>query len=186
MKFERLRGLWPVMLVALFLSVSAIAKGVDEDDLDDEGRGIIENYGDMVEGDDINWVWIKPGVVLSDYRIDVGEFENLSGANDDDMLDELNEGFRKALAKLSSRKDRSGTLTTQNAVHWAERGKPGKRWIPYAGHHLAQAGVGVEMVFRNSSGEIVAKVRHSAREGDDLEDAAEEIVDDIVDWIQDN
>lgn len=179
--------LWVLVVAFAVVMASPIhAKGVDEEDLDDEGRGIIENYEEMVEGDGINWIWIAPGVTLSDYRIDVGGFENLSDENDDDMEEALNDGFQEGFGKLSRRDNRKGTLTTQNAIHWAEEASEGKRWIPFAGQHLAQAGVGIEMIFRNSSGEIVAMVRHSGREGNDLEDAAEELVDDLVDWVNDN
>lgn len=179
--------LWALAVAFAVVMASPLhAKGVDEGDLEDEGRGIIENYEEMVEGDGINWIWIAPGITLSDYRIDVGRFENLSGESDDDMEEALNSGFQKGFGELSRRENRKGTLTTQNAIHWAEEASPGKRWIPFAGHHLAQAGVGIEMIFRNSSGEIVAMVRHSGREGNKLKYAAEELVDDLVDWVNDN
>ncbi len=59
-------------------------------------------------------------------------------------------------------------------------------WIPHAGGHLAQAGVGIEPVFTDSTGKVVAEVRHSGREGDHLEDAAEELVDDIRPFVSSN
>jgi hypothetical protein len=59
-------------------------------------------------------------------------------------------------------------------------------WIPYAGGHLAQAGLGVELVFKDAAGTVVAKIRHSGREGDKLKDAAEELVDDIRRFVHEN
>lgn len=185
---EKLGKLVWILAVCLIVAAPLAARGVDEDELEDEGRGIIsdEQYEMMWDGGHIQWVWIREGVRLSDYRVDVGEFENLSGERDRDMMEELNDGFREVFSELASSGAKKGTLTTQNAVHWAEEASKGKRWIPFAGHHLAQAGVGVEMIFRNAEGEVVALVRHSAREGDDLEDAAEEIVEDIADWFEEN
>jgi hypothetical protein len=63
---------------------------------------------------------------------------------------------------------------------WAQRANRAKMWIPHAGGHLAQAGVGIELIFRDASGYIVARIRHADREGDALEAAAEERVDDIA------
>lgn len=177
MNANRLR-VW-VAMIAVLLAVPAWA-GVDKDNLEDYGRGIIEDYSDMEPGD-LEWIWVAPGVRISDYKIDVGEFENMSEAYDGDMMDTLNEGMRKAFDRMSSG-DKKGTLTTQNAVFWAERASSGKRWIPFAGSHVAQAGVGIEMVFRDSEGNIVAKVRHSGREGSRLSDAAWELIDEIADW----
>lgn len=169
-----------VLMAVLVLAVPAAAAGVDKDELNEYGRGIIEDYGDMERGD-LEWIWVAPGVRLSDYKIDIGEFENLSEAYDGNMMDTLNEGMRKAFARMASG-DKKGTLTTQNAVYWAERASSGKRWIPFAGAHVAQAGIGLEMVFRDADGNIVAKLRHSGREGDRLSDAAWELIDEIADW----
>lgn len=59
----------------------------------------------------------------------------------------------------------------------------GKAWIPFVGMHKAQAGIGVEMIFLNTKGKIVAKIRHSAREGFEVEKAAEEAANDIVKFL---
>lgn len=175
-------ALFALLLIAV--AVPVMAAGVDPEELDEYGRGIIEDYSDMEHGD-LEWVWVAPGIRISDYRIDVGEFENLSEAYDGNMMDTLNEGMQKAFGKMSSG-DKKGTLSTQNAVYWAERASNAKRWIPFAGSHVAQAGLGVEMVFRDSEGNIVAKVRHSGREGERLSDAAWELIDEIADWAHSN
>lgn len=175
-----------IVVMVSMLGTFAYGIGPDEEDLDDDGRAIIEDYDSMWEGDDIDWVWIRDGVELRDYKVDITEFENMAEHRDEDMMEELNEGFQDAFAKAAKRGDKKRTLKTENAVYWTDRANRSKRWIPFAGEHLAQAGVGIEMIFRDSSGEIVAMVRHAAREGDDLEDAAEELVDDIYDWFYDN
>lgn len=171
-------------IVLIALAGPLMAAGVDPEELDEYGRGIIEDYTDMEHGQ-LEWVWVAPGVKISDYSVDIGEFENLSDAYDGNMMDTLNEGMRKAFARLSSG-DKKGTLSTQNAVYWADRANTAKRWIPFAGSHVAQAGLGLEMVFRDSEGNVVAKVRHSGREGERLSDAAWELIDEIADWAHSN
>lgn len=146
-------------------------------------KGIIEDYTDMVEGDGIEWIWVEPGVKLRDYKIKIGEFKNMSEVTNKDMIETLEDGFDESFERLGKKGGREGSLTTENAVYWAERAQSAKRWIPYAGGHLAQSGVGIEMVFRDSSGKIIAKIRHSGRQGEKLEEAAEELVDDVANYI---
>ena len=179
---NRMKLLMAVLLIVVATPV--MAAGVDPEELDEYGRGIIEDYSNMEHGQ-LEWVWVAPGVKISDYRIDVGEFENLSEAYDGNMMDTLNEGMQKAFGKLSAG-DKKGTLATQNAVYWAERANSAKRWIPFAGSHVAQAGLGIEMIFRDSEGNIVAKIRHSGREGERLSDAAWELIDEVSDWAHGN
>jgi hypothetical protein len=46
-----------------------------------------------------------------------------------------------------------------------------------------QAGLGVEMVLRDGKSRTVAKFRHSAREGAQIEAAAQEVAGDLVKYI---
>ena len=172
-------------LVLLILATPLMARGVPKDNLDDYGRGVITDYSDMEGGDQVEWMWIAPGVKLSDYRIDVSEFENLSKVNDTRMLDTLNDGMQTALTRIEKQRkgEPKGTLRTETAVFWAERASQGKRWIPYAGGHLAQAGCGIEIVFKDEDGKIVAKIRHSGREGGQPSDAAWELIDEVADFV---
>lgn len=184
----RIRSILTITLV--FIAATTVfpvfAKGpdrfVDSDDYKsgDYDKGIIEDYSPMVEGDDIEWYYVAKGVNLSDYEITVGKFKNISKVSSKRMSETLEDGLKEVFDRDKGKK---GKLTTENAVYWAERASQGKRWIPYAGGHLAQAGVGVEMIFRNSKGEIVALIRHSGREGSDVEYAAEELIDEIADFV---
>ena len=177
------------VLVLLIGAMPAQARDrfVDTDDYKegDYDKGIIEDYSDLVEGDGVEWVYLAPGVSLNDYTIRIGEIKNVSDITNRSMLEAAEDTFAAALRRKGN-DGRKGTLTAETAVYWAERASAGKRWIPYAGAHLAQSGVGIEMILRDSSGKIVAKIRHSGRQGDDLEDAAEEVADEIVDFISDN
>lgn len=175
-----------VVVCAFILGSSVFAAGVDKDNLKEYGRGIIKDYSDMKETDDIEWIWVGPGVRLSEYRFDVQPFENLTAFVDDDMEDVFATTLPKTLTRLSPKDPAAPVLKLEGAIYWAERANRSKWWIPYAGAHLAQAGVGIELVFTSAEGEVVCKIRHSGREGDALENAAEELMDDVAQYIRAN
>jgi hypothetical protein len=162
------------------------AKGVDKDNLDKYGRGIIKDYSDMAEKDEIEWVWIAPGLRLSEAQFKVDKIENITVVTDDEMEEVFTKAFPKALERAGAKSADAPVVHVEGAIYWAERASKGKRWIPYAGGHLAQAGVGVELIFRNDKGEIIAKIRHSGREGEKLQSAAEELADDIANFVKAN
>jgi hypothetical protein len=189
-KFTKIASL---TFLALIIVSSAYAKGdkgdknrfVDSDEYKkgEYDKGIIKDYSDMIEGDGVEWAWVAKGVHLGDYKVKVGSFKNMSDVSSHRIADTLEESLERS---FDHNKGTRGTLTTENAIYWAEKESEGKRWIPYAGGHLAQAGVGVEMIFRDSSGKTVAKIRHSAREGSDVSSAAEEVADDLSKFVSDN
>ena len=192
--FRKLTLLAAVALVASTFTVQPMfGKGkssnrfVDTDDYKsgDYDKGIIEDYSNLVEGDGVEWVYVAPGVHLADYKIKVDQFKNKSDITSNSMMKSLEQTLNESLARNAS-KSPKGTLTADGAVYWAERSSEGKRWIPYAGGHLAQAGVGVEVILRDSKGNIVAEIRHSGREGDRVESAAEEVADDIAGYISEH
>lgn len=174
------------LFLPLLLAAPTLYAAVPKADLDEQGRGIIQDYGDMKEGGDIEWVWIAPGTKLSSYRYSFTKFENMSKSVDDDMEKVFEKVLPRSLSRASKAADGAPALTVESAVYWTQRANMAKLWIPYAGGHLAQAGVGIELVFKDPSGKIVAKVRHSGREGTELKAAAEELVDDLTDFVRNN
>lgn len=175
-----------ILMSALLLASSAVAAGVDKDNLKEYGRGIIQDYSDMKETDDIEWIWVAAGTRLSEYAFDVQPFENLTAFADDDMEDVFATKLPKTLKRLGPKDEAAPRLKVDGAIYWAQRANRSKWWIPYAGAHLAQAGVGIELVFTNADGQVVCKIRHSGREGDALESAAEELMDDVAQYIRAN
>ena len=176
-----------IVFAALSLFVIGVhASGVPEDELKENGKGIIHDYSNMQEGDDIDWLWVAPGVKLSDYRYHVKSVKNLTMLVDDDLTKVLESNLGKQLNRAGSRDRNAPVLSVEVAVYWAERANRAKGWIPFAGMALAQAGVGVELMFTDKSGKLVAKIRHSAREGEHLADAGQETSDDIAEFIHEN
>jgi hypothetical protein len=172
--------------VVLFVCGHLNAGGVDPDNLKEYGRGIIKDYSDMKETDEIEWIWIAPGVRLSDYQFKVEPFENLTALDDRGMEEVFEDALPRTLKRAGSKKEDAEVLVVEGAIYWAQRASGSKRWIPYVGGHLGQAGLGIELVLKNAAGEIVAKIRHSGREGEKLESAAEELVDDVVRFVRGN
>lgn len=173
--------LLPVLLLA---SGSAFASGVPQDDLQEYGKGIIADYGDMQAGEDIQWYWIAPGSALADHRCNVASVENLTVTVDHDMRDVFKEELPEVLGRVCSDDAAAAPLDIDVGIYWAERANTAKAWIPFVGGHLMQAGVGIEMVFRGADGQVVAKLRQSGREGGELRDSSRELVDDIARFVR--
>lgn len=167
------------------LAVSTVhAAGVEAEHLTEFGKGIITDYSDMSEAGDIEWAWVAPGTKLSKHRFTTAPVQNLTSVTNGDMKETFDRDMGRALKDISANNPDAPELQVTSAIYWANRASAGKRWIPYAGGHLAQAGIGIELVVTDAAGKIVAKVRHSGREGDELENAAEELVDDFTSFLE--
>ncbi|MDD2319878.1 MAG: hypothetical protein PHO83_07500 [Geobacteraceae bacterium] len=168
-------------------TVSAADKLVDSSDYSDKdfNKCIISDYSDMVDGDDIQWVWTDPSVKLSQYNLKVGKVENKSKIRSKSMVESVKSTFSETFADQDN-KGKSGALTADICIYEAEHFSAGKAWIPFVGGHQMQAGMGVEMVLRNGSKKTVAKFRHSAREGAEIDAATQEVANDLLEYISDN
>jgi hypothetical protein len=178
------------MAILLFIPAAALCspkKLVDDSEYSDKDfrRCIIKDYADMVDGDDIGWVWTDPNVKLSAYRIKEGKVENRSEMRSRAMLETVKTVFKDTFADMEA-KGEKGTLTADICVYEAENFSGGKAWIPFVGAHQMQAGLGVEMVLRDARNRTVAKFRHSAREGAQIENAAQEVAGDLMKYIGDH
>lgn len=143
---------------------------------------IIKDYSDMVDGDDIKWVWTNPSVKLSGYRLKEGKVENKSDLRSKSMQETVKKVFKDTFEDMEG-KGASGILTADICIYEAQNFSGGKAWIPFVGSHEMQAGVGVEMVLRDAKNRVVGKFRHSAREGAQIENAAQEVASDLMKYI---
>jgi len=133
-------------------------------------RGIIRNYDDMWAGTDVDWASVARGVKLSQYKIIVGPFRNLTRFNSPGLRQVLQVQLQEEFDGIAGPK---GTLTTQNAIIWASDSEEGEK------------GLGIEMIFRNSNGEVVAKLRNFVRD-QPPEDAANEMLEQLTDFVEDH
>ena len=160
---------------------------MDDNDYTDKDfrKCSISDYSDMVDGDDIKWVWTDPAVKLSGYKIKEGKVENKSAMRSKSMVETVKNVFRDTFADMEAKGDK-GTLTADICIYEAENFSGGKAWIPFVGGHEMQAGVGVEVILRDAKNRVVGKFRHSAREGVQIENAAQEVVGDLMKYIGDH
>jgi hypothetical protein len=178
------------MAILLFIPTAALCspkKLMDDSEYSDKEfrKCIIKDYADMVDGDDIRWVWTDPAVKLAAYRIKEGKVENKSDMHSRSMLETVKTVFKDTFADMAA-KGEKGTLTADICIYEAENFSGGKAWIPFVGAHQMQAGLGVEMVLRDAKNRTVGKFRHSAREGAQIENAAQEVAGDLMKYIGDH
>jgi hypothetical protein len=133
-------------------------------------RGIIRDYSDMWAGADVDWASVARGVKLSQYAIKVGPFRNLTRFNSPAVKRTLEVTLQEEFDGIAGSK---GTLLTQNAIIWASDAEDG------------QKGLGIEMIFRDPSGKVVAKLRNFVRDYPP-EDAAEEMLEQLTDFVEDH
>jgi hypothetical protein len=176
--------LLPALLLIPAVALSSPKKLVDDSDYTDKDfrKCNISDYSGMVDGDDINWVWIDPAVKLAGYKIKEGKVENKSDLHSKSMVETVKNVFKDTFADMEGKGDK-GTLTADICIYQAENFSGGKAWIPFVGGHEMQAGVGVEMVLRDGKNRIVGKFRHSAREGMQIENAAQEVAGDLMKYM---
>jgi len=156
---------------------------VDDNEYKDKDfhRGIIADYSDMVKGDNIDWLWIKSGERLSEYKIKVKSIENKSDMHSRAFVDSVKGIFEDYFADMKGAK---GTLTADLCITEVQTFSPGKAWIPFAGGHQMQAGIGMEVVLRDQQGNLVAKLRDFGRQGSDPKQAVEEVAGSMAKEIQ--
>ncbi len=178
-----------VFILAAILLVPAVALGsekrlVDDGEYKDNFRKcIISDYSNMVDGGDVHWVWVDPSVKLSGYKLKEGKVENKSEIRSRSMVDMVKNLVKDTFADMEGKE--KGTLTADVCIYWAENFSGGKAWIPFVGGHQMQAGIGMEWVLRDGK-RTVAKFRHDAREGVQIEAAAQEVVGDLMKYIGDH
>jgi hypothetical protein len=144
-------------------------------------KGCIGDYSDIVKGDDLDWVWISPGITLSQYKIVIGKFENMSDELRSSQVEEVKATYKEILSKVKG--DGKGTLTADICVYEFQKFSAGKAWIPFAGGHQMQAGMGVEVILRDKAGKTVAKIRDMARSGSTAVDAADESASNLKKYL---
>jgi len=134
-------------------------------------RSLIQNHDDMIAGGVVNWFALAPRVRLAEHKIRVNSVRNFTSYQNAQLVSTLKNDLQIYLDSVTE--PSKGTLTADLGIYWAGHGSDKKR------------GVGVEAVFRDGSGAIVAKARHLIRENSP-EDAMEEMVEAIGDFVEDH
>lgn len=186
-EFDLLRGICIVLLIILLSPVSSVhgaSRLVDSSDYRDKDfvKGCITDYSDLIKADDLDWAWIKPGVTLSDFNVVVDKFENLSDDLRKSQVEDVKATYKEVLTK--EKNGGKGILTAEICIYEYQKFSAGKAWIPFAGAHQMQAGMGVEVILQDKSGKTVAKIRDMARNGSTPVDAADESAGNIKKYLR--
>ena len=173
-----------VILIVPTLAFSSPKKLVNDNDYSDKDfrKCNITDYSNMVDGDDVNWVWIDPTVKLAGYKFEEGKVENKSELRSRLMLETVTKVFKDIFSDIDA-KGEKGILTADICIFEAENFNANKVWIPFAGAYQMQAGIGVEMILCDSKNIVIGKFRHSGRKGMLIENATQEVAGDLMKYI---
>ena len=146
----------------------------------------ITDYSDMVSGEDIEWVWGRPSAgVGAPGALEIKQVRNNSDVTDPEIAGKVEKDLRAAFERIGKSIGKGGLVATA-CVYWMQRFNSARAMVPFAGMHLMQAGIGIEVSVADASGKVLAKVRHSGREGKDPAEAAAAVADRIVNYLRDH
>jgi hypothetical protein len=177
-----------ILLVISLIALPAFAKkDVLTEDSDfreaDEVWDFIPDYTGMIEGDDVDWIWMKPGLDLSKYKtVVVPMFENRSRMIDVNAQDLLTDNMIQAMNRFGARTvEKGGEITVYGCmVDYSPGSGSAEFWVGYG---VGNPFIEVEIyVVDNSTGEIITKVRHQAMDSTIPSAAAEVITDIVNEW----
>jgi TolB-like protein len=175
-------GLSALLVVAgAVFAADLLTKDRDFKDPDEGVWDFIPDYTDMAEGDDVDWVWTKPGVNLTQYKtVEVPQFENISRETDVTAQDLLTRNMKDGLERRLGLKvvDKNADITVKGAMVDYSSGSTAARI--FVGYGSGEPNVTVEVyVVDNKTKEIISKVRHGARDYS-IDSAIAETISDII------
>jgi hypothetical protein len=179
------------MALVAFLAFSArpaeAAKGRTFQDSDDakekdEPAKFLENYDKLTKGKDADWVYFPNGSLSKYKTVHVKEFdENGRGREARDAAKDGKDYMEQWLDKQGFKIVKSGgDLTIEGNVFNAWEPHGGAR---YWGGWMANPGVGVEVIVKDSRGQTVGEVRHKSK-GSTVRDAVENALEDVAKAIE--
>ena len=162
-------------------------KFVDSDDYKDKEfkKCSISDYAHLVEGDDVNWIWVADGIKTSNFKLSIGGVQNIALNKKTSDTEAVKTSFQQVINDIDS-KGKSEKATADICIYEIQEFSYGKAWIPFVGGHQAQAGVGVEVILKDKNKKTVAEFRHFTREGARTQEAATEAAEDITKFISKN
>ena len=182
----RRKTVWAIAL-ACFLALSVrpaeAAKGktfLDSDDAKekDEPQKYLPDYDKLVRGKDADWVYFPGGSMKSYKTVSVREFD--SNARGRESRDAAREGKDYMEQWL----DKQGYKIVKSGGDLIVEGNVFNAWEPhgasrYWGGWMANPGVGLEVLVKDSRGNVVAEIRHKAK-GSTIRDAVENGLEEVA------
>lgn len=177
-----------VFALALFASPAVAAKGKNFQDSDDakeanEPAKFLPDYDKLTKGKDADWVYFPEGSLKKYRTVEVKEFvENGKGREARHAAEAGKEYMEQWLEK-------AGYKLAEKGAELVIEGNVFNAWEPATGARIwggwmANPGVGLEVVARDSSGKVVAEIRHKSR-GSTIDDAVENALEEVAQAISD-
>ena len=182
--------------LVLFVAVLAVAIGVapvlgkgktflDSDDAKEanEPAKYLPDYDKLMKGRDADWVYFPEGSLKKYKTVQVKEFtENGKGRETRNAAEEGKEYMEQWL-------ERAGYKLAEKDAELVVEGNVFNAWEPGTGARIwggwmANPGVGVEVLLKDSSGKVVGEVRHKNR-GSTIRDAVENALEEVSKAIED-
>jgi hypothetical protein len=175
--------------IALVAAPSALAKGgktfLDSDDAKEanEPQKFLPDYDKLTKGKDADWVYFPEGSLKKYRTVEVKEFgENGRGH-------EAREAAREGKEYMEEWLEKGGFKLADKGAELVVEGNVFNAWEPGTGARIwggwmANPGVGVEVILKDSSGKIVGEIRHKNR-GSTIPDAVENALEEVSKAIQD-
>lgn len=183
-------GIVCVALFALALVASPVlaAKGKTFQGSDDskeanEPAKFLPDYDKLTKGKDVDWVYFPEGSLKKYKTVEVKEFvENGKGREARDAAESGKEYMEQWLERAGYKlADKGAELVLEGNVFNAwEPGTGARIW----GGWMANPGVGLEVIAKDSSGKVVGEIRHKSR-GSTIDDAVENALEEVAQAISD-
>ena len=150
----------------------------------DEPRAFLPDYDKLTKGDAADWIYLPAGSLKTFKSVTVKEF--VSNGEGDHKTESRHAGeYGKDYLEKWLRKqgfnvvEKDGELTVEGNVFNAWEPSGGAR---FWGGWMANPGAGTEVIAKDSSGKIVAEIRHKSR-GSTIKDAVENGLESVADAL---
>lgn len=158
---------------------------LDSDDAKEanEPAKYLPDYDKLTKGKDADWVYFPEGSLKKYKTVQVKDFvENGKGRESREAAEEGKEYMEQWL-------ERGGFTLAEKGAELVIEGNVFNAWEPGTGARIwggwmANPGVGLEVLVKDSSGKVVGQIRHKSR-GSTIHDAVENALEEVAQAISD-
>jgi hypothetical protein len=180
----RRKTFFGIALVTLFALWAAPARAAEKflDSKDakenDEPTKFLNDYDKLAKGKDADWVYFPGGSLKSFKTVSVREFDSNGKGR------ESRDAAREGKDYMEQWLDKQGYKVVKSGGDLIVEGNVFNAWEPhgaarYWGGWLANPGVGLEVLVKDSRGNVVAEIRHKAK-GSTIRDAVENGLEEVA------
>src|SRR6266496_1572668 len=177
--------LFAIALVAFLVLSTKPAEAAKKNFLDsddakekDEAQKFLADYDKLTKGKDADWVYFPSGNLKSFKTVSVKEFESNGRGR------ESRDAAREGKDYMEQWLDKQGYKVVKSGGDLIVEGNVFNAWEPhgaarYWGGWMANPGVGLEVLVKDSKGNVVAEIRHKAK-GTTIRDAVENGLEEVA------